>query len=286
VWRLCQVGYRAAVPSFSEITMRLAILAALVTFSSCTMMQRSQTEQAVAATLISDAQETELGFQVHEELKKENTKFLENPDVGFYVGGLVQKLTPIAEKDRPGVQWKYFVIDDPKTVNAFVTPGGRIYIYTGLLLAADTEAEVVGVLGHELAHVVVRHTARQLVAAKGLETVSAMALGKDPSDVALLAAGLLGKGSIMAYGRDMELEADQYGGRYANAAGYDPKGLATFFEKLRAQGELPQFLAFLSTHPTNTERIEKINASIVANGWTSTEQGTASLKAIQAKIPR
>jgi beta-barrel assembly-enhancing protease len=266
--------------------MRVVVLAALVVLSSCSMMQRSQTEQVVAATLVSDQQETELGFQVHEELKKENTKFLENPDVGFYVGGLVQKLTPFADRDRPGVKWQYYVIDDPKTVNAFVTPGGRIYLYTGLLLTADTEAEVVGVLGHELAHVVARHTARQLVAAKGLETVAAMALGKDPSDIALLAAGLVGKGSIMAYGRDMELEADQYGGKYANAAGYDPKGLATFFEKLRAQGEMPQFLTFLSTHPTNTERIEKINAAIVANGWTSKEQGTASLKAIQAKIPR
>ncbi|MCA3016539.1 MAG: M48 family metalloprotease [Myxococcaceae bacterium] len=266
--------------------MRFVPLLAVVISSSCSMMQRSQTEQIVAATLVSDQQETELGFQVHEELKKENTKFLENPDVGFYVGGLVQKLTPFADKDRPGVKWQYFVIDDPKTVNAFVTPGGRIYLYTGLLLAADSEAEVVGVLGHELAHVVARHTARQLVAAKGLETVAAMALGKDPSDVAQLAAALVGKGSILAYGRDMELEADQYGARYANAAGFDPKALASFFEKLRAKGEVPELLTFLSTHPANTERIEKINAAIAANGWSSTEQGVAALKAIQAKLAR
>lgn len=264
----------------------LLLSVAILSFTACSMMQRSQTEQIVAATLITDQQETDLGFQVHEELKKENTKFLDVPDVGFYVSGLVQKLTPQADKDRPGVKWQYFVIDDPKTVNAFATPGGRIYIYTGLLLAADTEAEVVGVLGHELAHVVARHSARQLVAAKGLETVAAMALGKDPSDVALLAAGLLGKGSIMAYGREMELEADQYGAKYANGAGYDPRGLATFFEKLKAKGELPQFLTFLSTHPSNTERIEKITALIAANGYQSKELGTPSLKAIQAKIPK
>jgi predicted Zn-dependent protease len=266
--------------------MRSVAFVALVVCFSCSMMQRSQTEQVVAAALIPDAQETELGFQVHESLKQENTKFLDNPDVGFYVAGLVNKLKPFAEKDRPGVNWQYFVIDDANTVNAFATPGGRIYIYTGLLLAADTEAEVVGVVGHELAHVVARHSARQLVAAKGLETVAQMALGKDPSDVAQLAAGLLGKGSIMAYGRDMELEADQYGAKYANAAGYDPRGLVTFFEKLKAKGEMPGFLTFLSTHPTNTERIEKINAAIVANGFNATEQGTASLKAIQAKIRR
>lgn len=264
--------------------MRPTLLALALFASACSMMQRSQTEQIIASTLVSDQQESDLGFQVHEELKKENTKFLENPDVGFYVSGLVNKLTPFGDKDRPGVKWQYFVIDDPKTVNAFVTPGGRIYVYTGLLLAAENEAEVVGVLGHELGHVIARHTARQLVAAKGLETVAAMALGKDPSDVAALAAGLAGKGAILAYGRDMELEADQYGARYANAAGYDPKGLATFFEKLRAKGEAPEFLTFLSTHPANTERIEKINAAIAANSYQSKELGAASLKAIQAKI--
>lgn len=266
--------------------MRSTLLAVVAVLSSCTMMQRSQTEQLVAASLISDAQETELGFQVHEELKKENTKFLNNPDVGFYVGGLVNKLTPQAEQDRGGVKWQYFVIDDPKTVNAFATPGGRIYVYTGLLLAAENEAEVVGVLGHELGHVVARHSARQLVAAKGLETVSAMALGKDPADVALLAAALVGKGTIMAYGRDMELEADRYGAKYANAIGYAPQGLASFFQKLQAQGEAPAFLTFLSTHPANSERIEKINAQIAANGYQSTELGAASLKAIQARIPK
>lgn len=266
--------------------MRVYLALVVLAASSCSMMQRSKTEQIVAAQLISDQQESELGFQVHESLKQENIKFLQNPDVGFYVGGLVQKLTPFADADRPGVKWQYFVIDDAKTVNAFATPGGRIYVYTGLLLAADTEAEVVGVLGHELAHVVARHSARQLVAAKGLETVAAMALGQDPSDVAILTAGLIGKGSIMAYGRDMELEADQYGAKYANGAGYAPQGLVTFFEKLKAKGELPGFLTFLSTHPTNTERIERLNALIAANGYQATEQGTASLKAIQAKIPK
>ncbi len=266
--------------------MRFTLLLAVAVFSSCTLTQRRQTEQLVAATLISDSQEAQLGFQVHEALKQENTRFLENPDVGFYVGGLVSKLTPFADKDRGGVKWQYFVIDDPGTVNAFATPGGRLYVYTGLLLEAETEAEVVGVLGHEVGHVVARHSARQLVAAKGLETVTAMALGKDPNDVALLAATLIGKGSILAYGRDMELESDTLGARYANAAGYAPQGLASFFEKLKARGELPGFLTFLSTHPTNTERIAKLNEQIAANGYRSTELGAASLKAIQAKIPR
>ncbi len=266
--------------------MRHLVCALVVAASACTAVQRSTTEQVVAAALISDKQEMDLGFQVHEDLKTKNTKFLENPDVGIYVEGLVNKIVPQAKADRAGVNWQYFVIDDPKTVNAFATPGGRIYVYTGLLLAAENEAEVIGVLGHELGHVVARHSARQLVAAKGLETVAAMALGQKPSEVGQLAAGLIGQGAIMAYGRDMELEADTYGAKYSNTAGYDPRGLVTFFEKLKAKGEVPELLTFLSTHPSNTERIEKLNALIVANAYNSKELGGAGLKAIQAKIPK
>lgn len=265
---------------------RNAVWCAAMVLAGCSMMQRSKTEQIIAATLVSDQQESELGFQVHEELKKENTKFLSNADVEFYVQGLVKKVTAYGDKDRGGVQWQSYVIDDPKTVNAFVTPGGRVYVYTGLLLMAENEAEVMGVMGHEIGHVIARHTARQLVASKGLETVAAMALGKDAADVTQFALGLAGKGAILAYGREMELEADQFGARYSNAAGYDPKGLATFFQKLAAKGDVPEFLTFLSTHPANSERIEKITASVAANGYNSTELGVASLKAIQAKIPK
>jgi len=265
--------------------MRLTILALALAVVGCTSVQRSQTEQIVAASLISDKQEMDLGFQVHEELKSKNTKFLDNPEIGIYVEGLVNKIIPQAKADRPGVNWQYFVIDDAKTVNAFVTPGGRIYVYTGLLLAAENEAEVIGVLGHELGHVVARHSARQIVAAKGLETVAQMALGKDASDVAEVAAGLLGKGAIMAYGRDMELEADTYGAKYSNTAGYDARGLATFFEKLKAKGEVPELLTFMSTHPSNNERISKLTALIAEKGYTAKELGGPGLKAIQAKIP-
>ena len=258
-------------------------LVTLLLLSGCSTTQRRDTEKAVAGALISDEQEF-LGFQVHEQLKKEDVKFLQNQQVEFYVEQLVKKLTAQADKERK-VEWRTFVIDDPNTVNAFAVPGGRIYIYTGLLLAADNEAEVVGVVGHEIGHVVARHTARQLVAANGLQAVVDMALGKNPNQIAQLGAALAGKGGMLAYGRDMELEADQYGARYASGAGYDPRALATFFEKLKAKyGDTGPVATFFSTHPANSQRINDITALIAAENLTGTELGVAPLQAVKAAL--
>ncbi len=252
--------------------------------AGCTTTQRRDTEKAVARTLISDEQEFQLGFQVHEELKKQNIKFLTSPQIELYVEQIARKLTAEANKERP-VEWRTFVIDDPNTVNAFATPGGRIYVYTGLLLAADNEAEVIGVMGQEIGHVVARHTARQLVAANGLQAVIDMALGKNSNEIAKLGAGLAGRGAQLAYGRDMELEADQYGARFASRAGYDPRGLATFFEKLKAKyGDTGPVMTFFSTHPANSQRINDVTTLIAAEQLGGTELGVASLQAVKAQL--
>ncbi len=263
---------------------RSSLLMLVLCVSSCTLTQRRDTEKAIAQSLISDDQEFQLGLQVHEQLKKDNTPFLQNPKVELYVESLARKLIGEANKERQ-LEWKWFVIDEPQTVNAFATPGGRIYVYTGLLLAADTEAEVIGVLGHELGHVVGRHSARQLVAANGLQTVVDMALGQNAGEVARLTAGLAGKGAQLAYGRDMELEADQFGARYASRVGYDPRGLATFFEKLKAKyGDTGPVMTFFSTHPANSDRITRVTELIAAENLTGRELGAAPLKAIQAEL--
>ena len=93
-------------------------LIALVFLTGCTLTQRRDTEKAVAQTLISDEQEFQLGFQVHEELKKQNIKFMQNPTVELYVEQIAKKLTTEANKERT-VEWRTYVIDDPNTVNAF-----------------------------------------------------------------------------------------------------------------------------------------------------------------------
>ena len=213
----------------------LTLLSAFVFLTSCTASQMntySNVEKTVATVLISDAQEDELGRQIHNELdtptaEKPALKYVVDPQINGYVEGLIAKLIPHADKDRPS-KWHVYVIDDPKTVNAFATPGAQIYVYTGLLLTAANEAEVIGVLGHELGHVVARHSARQLVNAYGINAISSVALGKDPGTAAQIAAAIVGNGTMLAHSRSDENEADTYAVKYSAAANYDAAGIAGF----------------------------------------------------------
>jgi predicted Zn-dependent protease len=161
------------------------------------------------------------------------------------------------------VKWQVRVIDDPKTVNAFATPGGFLYVYSGLLLAADNPSELAGVLSHEAGHVVARHSARQMVDAFGLQAVASLALGQNPGLAAQLAAAVGGRGLLLANSRGDETEADEYGAKYASGAGYDPRGLITFFQKLAKQeGSSSQLLKFLSDHPATPDRISHLESYI------------------------
>jgi predicted Zn-dependent protease len=251
-------------------TLRIALLASTSLALACSSQQRISAETKVASLLVSNEQERQLGLQVKQQLEtQEHVRYLSDPAVNGYVQEVAGKILAQAKKDRPDVEWSVKVIDDPKTVNAFATPGGFLYVYSGLLLAADDTAEVAGVLGHESGHVVARHSARQMVDALGLEAVSAVALGKNPSGAAQLASGLAGKTALLAYSRSDESEADEYGARYASAAGYDPHGIATFFEKLeKSEGKQPGWATFLSTHPATPDRIAKVNRYIEAKHLT------------------
>src|SRR5262249_3423880 len=243
------------------------------------------TPEGVAKALVSDEQEKQLGDQVKKELDKQGTKYVQDPEVVSYVQGVAKKIFGSANKDRPGVDWHVYVIDDPKQVNAFATPGGNLFVYTGLLMAADNEAELAGVWGHESGHVVARHSARQMVDAMGLETVIGMALGNNPNQLAQVAATLAAKGALLSYSREDETAADEYGARYASAAGYDPKGLITFFQKLqKMEGEVPAFSKYLSDHPATADRISHLQQYIAEKKLGGTDLGADRLPPIKAKL--
>jgi predicted Zn-dependent protease len=259
------------------------------TLAGCTHAQRGEAETAVAKALISDDQEAQLGAQVKQQLEQQqHVKYLDDREVVSFVNGITGKILPLAEKDRPGVKWQVHVIDDPKTVNAFATPGGYLYVYSGLLLAAGDPAEVAGVLSHEAGHVVARHSARQMVDALGLEAVTALALGKNPSALSQVVASAGGTGLMLANSREDETEADEYGARYASAAGYDPKGLITFFDKLRKlEGQQPGFAKFLSDHPATPDRIAHLKQYIAEHHLSgSAGRDPAELAAVKGKVPK
>src|SRR5204862_6346258 len=119
-----------------------------------------------------------------------------------YIRNIANLMIASGKKDRPDVQWQVNVIDDPKTVNAFATPGGFLYVYSGLLAAANNEAELAGVMGHETGHVVARHAARNLVTAYGLEALVSLAAGDNPGLLTQLATSIAANGLFLKHSRD------------------------------------------------------------------------------------
>ena len=205
--------------------------------------------------------------------------------VSFVIRNRQQKVIAFGKQDRPDVQWQVHVIDDAKTVNAFATPGGYLYVYSGLLLAADNDAELAGVMAHETGHVVARHSARSMVTAYGLNAVTQLVLGQNPGLLAQIASGIASKGVLLSHSRSDETEADEYGARYSSAAGYDPHGLVSFFQKLeKEEGHTPKALTYLSDHPATGDRVEHVNAFIAARGLTGTELGRERFAPIKARL--
>ncbi len=174
------------------------------------------------------------------------------------VGGAIA-----GHSDRTDVEYSFTVLQSD-IVNAFAAPGGYIYVTTGLLAAMENEAELACVLSHEMGHVTARHSVRAMQNALGIQVIAQLLLGEKAEEawgqVAGAGAGLF----MMKNSRAHEFQADQFGVKYAVAAGYDPNGMITFFEKLVAMhGSGPGgFQGWLSTHPDTNDRIAAARAEI------------------------
>jgi predicted Zn-dependent protease len=198
--------------------------------------------------IVSEEQELQMGAQFADELSKE-LKFIRDPSVVAYIDSLGQAIARVSQRNY--IPYTFQVVDTDE-VNAFAVPGGYLYVNRGLIEAAESESELAGVLGHEIGHVVGRHSARQMSQQYGLQVLAGLALGQNPNALAQMTANILAVGTITRYSREMESEADSYGVQELYAAGLDPNGLATFFDKLeemrkgKGGGALEKFFA---THP-------------------------------------
>lgn len=252
----------------------------------CAMGATRGVETTIAGALVTPEQENQIGLQLKNELDtKQKIVYMTDPAVVGYVRTVAAKVTDLGKKDRPEVTWQIFVIDDVSTVNAFATPGGYLYVYRGLLGAAGNEAELAGVMAHEAGHVVARHAARSLVAQNGLQAVAALATGSNPGLLAQLTTGIATQGLLLKHSRADETEADEFGARYAAAAGYDPHAFVTFFGRLQQQeGSVPGVLTYLSDHPATSERIAHLNQYIANQGLTGTETGQVAYDQMRRRL--
>ena len=247
--------------------------------------------QTAAELLISAEQENMLGAQLKTQLEMgaegmAPIKYLKDPELRNYILGLANKVVALGKTDRPEFTWAVEVIDDPNTVNAFATPGGYLYVYTGLLRAAENEAEVIGVMGHEVGHQLARHFARRLVQTYTLQAIASVALGENPNLLAELGATLLAQGYLLSHSRGAETEADEIGARLTSRAGYDPNGLVSFFAKLEAiQGQAPSVLKYLMGHPPPSDRSQHVKDLIMREKLMIGATNEAAFKAMRARLP-
>jgi len=215
-------------------------------------------------SLVSEGQEIEMGREAHPQILQ-SMGTVDNPELQEYVSRLGQELA--ATSERPDLPWAFTVIDDP-TVNAFAVPGGFIYVTRGILAHFDSEAELAGVLGHEIGHITARHSVNQM-SRQQLQQIGlgvGMVLSEDVrqfGDVLAAGLGLLN----LRYSRGDESQSDELGVRYMTRSGYDPDALIGVFDMLASVsggegGRVPQWQL---THPYPENRAEDIREYIAQN---------------------
>ena len=183
-------------------------------------------------------------------------KIITDPLIAEYVNRIGQNLVRNSDAQVP---FTIKVIDSDE-INAFALPGGFFYVYSGLILAADEEAELAGVMAHEIAHVAARHATRQLTRAQyaNIGTLPLIFMGGGIGYAVRAAAGFGLPVAFLKFSRGFEAEADYLGLQYMYKAGYDPAAFIAFFEKIQAQEKRkPGSLAkAFSDHPQTPDRIE------------------------------
>lgn len=214
-------------------------------------------------TMLSEAEEIAISREQDVEIRREMGVY-DDPALQRYVGDLGQRLAALSH--RPHLPWTFTVLDSP-AVNAFALPGGYIYITRGILAYLDDEAELAGVLGHEIAHVTARHAAqaytRQAQANLGLTVLSIFVPSTQPfTDLGAAGLGVL----FLRNSREAELEADGLGAAYAAKGGWDPRGVPRFLKTLSRVAELSErgVPNWLSTHPDPGSRVERVQAAVAA----------------------
>jgi beta-barrel assembly-enhancing protease len=212
--------------------------------------------QIIQMSNLSNSQEVELGRQMNQQLQSSsNIRFSRNAEINRYVEQIGQRL--VANGDRPNLPFTFQVVED-NSINAFATLGGFVYIHTGLIRAADNEAELASVIAHENGHITGRHLVQQM-RQRALASGVASAAGLDRN-------AAVGIGLELALNRPRsrqdEFDADNRGLRAMTKAGYAQSAMVSFMQKLMQRGgSMP---AFLSTHPATGDRINALQRAIDA----------------------
>lgn len=220
------------------------------------------------ANIFSVSDDVSIGKDLDVQIRadRQNYPIMEgHDDVRSYVSGIGRNILNSSSliQYKTVFPYKFDVIKDDSTVNAFCIPGGYIYIYTGLIKFLDNEAALAGVMAHEIAHAERRHMTQRLTSYYGVSTVLSLVLGSNPNQFAEIAANLFVGLGFLANSRSDETEADDYSMKYLRTSQYYPGSIIFFFNKIREEerrkGTTPGGLErLLATHPLAQDRIDNV----------------------------
>ena len=208
---------------------------------------------------LSEEDELKLADQVHQELLKQ-TRLIEDRSLNDYVNSVGQRLA--RSSGRPNLPWRFYIVDD-KSINAFATLGGHVYVHSGLLAATRSESQLASVLGHEIGHIVGRHGLENVkraqkyqLGALGATVLGAILGGQQGARAGEALGNLVAGGYLMKHSRDAEREADYLGLYNLKNAGYNTGGMVEMFQTLQeVSNSSPNALGgILASHPPPAER--------------------------------
>jgi len=212
--------------------------------------------------LTSVGQEVKLGAQAFDGIKKEE-KISRDPQANARVRRIAGRLAEVIGEAVPEANWE-FVVFDSDTLNAFALPGGKVGVYTGLMNLLDDDDELAAVIGHEIGHVVARHGGKRMSQGMIVGVIGAVggAMVENTELFKQAYGGITNAAFVLPHSRKDEQEADMMGLHYAALAGYDPEAAVRVWQKMdgvaKPENATP---AWLSTHPTNAQRIADLSAA-------------------------
>jgi beta-barrel assembly-enhancing protease len=246
------IGRRRAYAAMMAIVMSASILLAPQSGQAFTLLDLIRKGIPIIQALsINEQQEIALGAQTNQQILRQ-MKMSQNPEINAYINNIGQRLA--ASSARPNLKYTFQVVDD-NAINAFATMGGFVYINTGLMKASDNEAQLASVIGHEIGHITGRHSLEQLKQTLIAQGISSLA-GLDQSQLSNVVMNI---GLRLPKSREMEYDADRRGLDNIIRVGYAPSAMPEFMKKLGGASTTP---AFLSTHPSPPDRVQRLNSMI------------------------
>jgi beta-barrel assembly-enhancing protease len=269
-------------------TMAVAIVALLVitAFAEKNVYDKFRDREYSNKGYISEDEELKLAEEVHKQLL-EQVKLIQNTSLNKYVETLGNKLAQNSR--RANIPWKFYVVDDG-AINAFATLGGRVYVHTGLIAKANSEAQLASVMGHEIGHIVGRHGLENVKKAgrygtlAGIATIAGAVLGgQGGAQLGGLAGNLILGGKLMKHSRDAEREADYLGLYNMNRAGYNTGGMVEMFQILGkiSQSQPDAIGSIMASHPAPAERAGNTRIEIDQNLRGTDQRGISNTNEFQ-----